>query len=84
MVLVQVIPRSNRGGTIMSKELAEAMDLDPISEESREEFEELMEANCSVEISKERLDEIIEKSRNGEYVTKEVDSWEELWDEEQY
>jgi len=63
----------------MSKELAEALDLDP--KENREEFEEPIENTSSVELSKEELDEHIEKSRNGEPITKRVDSWEDLWND---
>jgi hypothetical protein len=63
----------------MSKELAEKLDLDGTNEEAREEFEELIENNPFSDLSKEELEERIERARNGEYLPKEVDSWEELW-----
>lgn len=64
----------------MSKELAEKLDLDGDNEEAREEFEKVMENASDLDMTKEELDERIEKSRNGEYIPKGVNSWEELWD----
>lgn len=65
----------------MSKELAEKMDLDGANEEAREELEEVMENAPDLDMTKEEFDERLEKARNGEYIPKEVDSWEELWDD---
>lgn len=64
----------------MSRELAEAMDVDSISEEKREEFKNLVDTDVQPEISKEEFEERLKAIRNGEYVPRRVDSWEELWD----
>lgn len=66
----------------MSKELAEAMDLDPISDEKRDEFEEFMKETPSVDISQEEFEERLKAVRNGEFVPTRVNSWEELWSRE--
>lgn len=66
----------------MSKELAEALDIDAASKEVKEHFEELMESTPDIE-DKERFEQRVEAARDGEYLPRRVDSWEELWEDVQ-
>lgn len=60
----------------MSKELAEQLDLPPVSDDTRKQLEDTMRDNTGLQSD---IDERMAAVRSGDTVATQVHSWRELW-----